>query len=76
MKRKHPAIVDTHEPDPYRPSVGLLVKLGSMIVHYQEMQSSKGHAFDRAALETLEQDAEVVEWFAQMNERALLPVKR
>ena len=62
--------------DPLNPSASLLVKLGSIIVHFEEMNSSKGHHFDKHALDTLQSDPEVVNWFKQMNKMAMLPVKR
>jgi hypothetical protein len=62
--------------DPLKPSASLLVKLGSMIVHYEEMTSPGGHAFDKHAINTLAADVEVNEWFAAMNKLAMLPVKR
>lgn len=65
---------------PFAPSASLLVKLGSLICHYREMCSYGGVGvavpFDRAAIATLEQDPEVIEWFAAMNKLAMLPVKR
>lgn len=57
-------------------SITLLIKLGSLIVHYQEMTSHKGHLFDKKAIESLEQDPEVIAWFAAMNKLAFLPVRR
>ncbi len=63
-------------PDVFKPSAGLLVKLGSIIVHYEEMTSPKGHEFDKFALNSLLEDAEVVEWFKGMHKNAMLPVKR
>ena len=62
--------------DPLKPSATLLIKLGSMVVHYEEMTSPKGHQFDKHALDTLTNDAEVKAWFAEMNKMAFLPVKR
>lgn len=62
--------------DPFRPTVTLMIKLGSMVVHYEEMLSRKGHEFDKHALDTLTSDPEVVEWFGAMNKSAYLPVKR
>lgn len=58
------------------PSPSLLCKLGSIAVHADEMMSPTGHAFDKAALQTLLQDAEVVEWIKQMDAIAMLPKKR
>jgi hypothetical protein len=62
--------------DPFKPSITLLVKLGSIAVHVEEILSPKGHDFDRHALQTLWEDAEVKEWIAQMNKMAMIPVKR
>lgn len=62
--------------DPLKPSASLLIKLGSMVVHLEEMMSSKGHDFDKHALDTLYADEEVKAWFAAMNKMAFLPVKR
>ena len=62
--------------DPLKPSATLLIKIGSMVVHYEEMLSRKGHEFDKDALDTLTNDAEVREWFATMNKMAFLPLKR
>lgn len=60
--------------DPLKPSVALLSKLGSIVVHIEELHSSKGHHFDRIALDGLINDAEVREWLEQM--KVYLPVKR
>jgi hypothetical protein len=62
--------------DPLKPSPTLLIKLGSMVVHYEEMLSRKGHEFDKDALDTLTNDEEVRAWFVAMNKMAFLPVKR
>lgn len=62
--------------DPLKPSTPLLIKLGSIIVHQEELISPGGHRFDKAALETVRNDAEVVEWLHQMTTLAFLPVKR
>jgi hypothetical protein len=62
--------------DPLQPSPALLCKLGSAIVHAQELYSSNGHAFDKAALDTVLGDPEVVEWMRQMDKQALLPKVR
>lgn len=59
-----------------KPSAQLLIKLGSLIVHYQELNSPNGHIFDKSAIETLENDNEVMEWLTQMDELALVPKKR
>lgn len=62
--------------DPLSPSAALLVKIGSLVIHLEEAQSSKGHAFDAVAISTLQGDPEVKEWFSAMAKAAMLPVKR
>jgi hypothetical protein len=56
------------------PSLRLLVKLGSIAVHVDEMLSPKGHDFDRTAIKGLLNDAKVKEWIKAGG--AFLPVKR
>lgn len=56
--------------------ITVLVKLGSIAVHAQELFSPHGHPADRAALEQLLLDPEVKDWVAYMSRQALLPVKR
>ena len=62
--------------DPLHPSVDLLVKLGSLVVHFEEQSSTTGHYLDELAIESLRSDPDVNEWFQAMNKMALLPVKR
>lgn len=62
--------------DCLRPHGQLLIKLGSLIVHYQEWTSNKGHEFDKIAIDSLLSDEDVKEWLREMNELALLPQKR
>lgn len=62
--------------DPLKPSVTLLVKLGSIAVHAEELLSPTGHHFDRRALETVAHDPEVTAWLAEMDKMAFLPKKR
>lgn len=62
--------------DPLKPQVTLLVKLGSLVVHVEEMLSAKGHDIDKTAIEGLLSDSEVKEWLKQMGKGAFLPVKR
>lgn len=65
------------KPDPMRPSPTLLCKLGSIAVHADELANPRtGHYFDKKALDTLLEDAEVSEWMAAMRKMAMLPVKR
>ncbi len=62
--------------DPLKPSAALLVKLGSIIVHAEELMSPSGHEYDRLAMQTAMQDAEVQEWLKAMDSMAFLPKKR
>lgn len=59
-----------------KPSVTLLVKLGSIAVHAEELISPSGHPFDREVLVSVLADEEVSEWLGMMNDLALLPIKR
>ena len=61
-------------PNPLKPDLSLLVKLGSIAVHTEELLSPAGHHFDKSALETLLSDQEVKEWIREMG--AFMPVKR
>lgn len=62
--------------NPFYPSTALLCKLGSIVVHAEEMVSPTGHGYDKVAMEQLLNDSEVVEWLKAMNAQALLPQKR
>lgn len=62
--------------DPFKPSVGLLAKLGSVAQHIDEATGADGHAFDMAAIRSLLADPEVSAWLDQMHKRGLLPVRR
>jgi hypothetical protein len=65
------------QPDPLEPSASVLCKLGSIIVHAEEMLTpSKRHVFDYVAFNALLDDPEVVEWLKGMGAQGLLPVKR
>lgn len=59
-----------------QPSMSLLCKLGSIMVHAEEALSPTGHEFDKTALDQLLTDPEVVAWRRQMESAAMLPVKR
>lgn len=59
------------QPDPQ-----LLCKLGSIIVHAEEMISPTGHGFDKIALQQLVADPAVAEWIAAMDSMAMLTKKR
>lgn len=60
----------------FEPSMTLLIKLGSIVVHTEEMLSPKGHEFDKIALKSLLDDLEVVAWLKEMDKQAFLPKKR
>ncbi len=62
--------------DPLKPSVSLLCKLGSLIVHADEGFSDIGHHFDEIAFAEGLRDPEVLEWISQMSAMSMLPVKR
>jgi hypothetical protein len=66
----------TQNANPLRPPVTVLVKLGSIAVHVDEMLSPRGHPVDKVALQTLLDDAELKDWLAQMSAMAMLPLKR
>lgn len=61
---------------PLTPNVTLLVKLGSIAVHAEELLSPKGHVLDKTALDSLLNDSEVREWLHTMDAMAFLPKKR
>jgi hypothetical protein len=62
--------------DPLEPEITLLIKLGSIAVHADEMLSPKGHEYDKIALKGLLNDPEVIEWLSKMDKMAFLPKKR
>jgi hypothetical protein len=62
--------------DPLKPSVSLLVKLGSILVHVDEAISPTGHPFDAHTVHTLMADPEVGAWLKSMDTMAFLPKKR
>lgn len=64
------------EPDIYTPSIGLVAKLGSIIVHVEEGVSANGHDFDWMAIRSLLSDREIKAWMSACRRRGLLPVKR
>jgi hypothetical protein len=66
----------TAKANPLKPTPALLCKLGSIVVHAEELISSNGHAFDRHALEQLTTDQDVMEWRAQMDAMSMIPKKR
>lgn len=62
--------------DVLKPSATLLIKLGSIIVHFQELNSPDGHHFDKSTIDALLDNEDVKQWMEGMNKLALLPVKR
>ena len=60
--------------DPTKPSLPLLCKIGSALIHAEEWLSPTGNFFDKGALEGLLADPEVKAWIKAMG--PLLPVKR
>lgn len=62
--------------NPLTPDPRLLCKLGSIIVHTEELLSPFGHQFDKAALDQLMRDPAVKQWLADMRKLALVPEKR
>ncbi len=63
-------------PDPLRPGVGLLSKIGSVIVHAEEFFSPDGHEIDKQEFAQRLADPEVHAWLRSMTKLALIPVKR
>ena len=66
----------SEEKDPLQPSPQLLIKLGSLLVHYQEFNAPGGHHLDKAAIDSIESEGEVKEWMESMDSMAFLPKKR
>lgn len=58
------------------PPLSLLVKLGSIARHAQELDGPDGQNADLVALRVLLNDDEVVEWMALASSLSLLPVLR
>ena len=62
--------------NPMEPPATLLVKLGSALVHAQELTEPGAHHLDLEAFKGICADPEVVAWLEAMGALALLPVKR
>lgn len=54
----------------------LIIKLGSIITHYEELNSPGGHPMDQTAIDSLMANADVVECFENMRKAGFLPTKR
>jgi hypothetical protein len=62
--------------DLFHPKLSLLVKLGSIAVHADEMLSPGAHEFDMEAIKPLLRDPDLKEWIKQMTEKGFMPVRR
>ena len=60
----------------FSPTKGLLMKLGSIVVHADEWTGENPHDVDREAIRGLLDDEEVQEWLKAMTELQLVPQKR
>ena len=58
------------------PPPALLVKLGSIIVHFDEGTSPGGHEYDLHTARQLLADPDVKDWIEKMTAAAMLPLKR
>lgn len=61
---------------PLAPSASVLIKLGSALVHAEELLSPGGHVADKQAFDSLMQDRELREWMDAMDRATFLPVRR
>ena len=59
-----------------QPAATVVVKLGSLAVHFEEWLSPDGHEYDLAALKSILADEEIRAWLEDMKKLGLLPVKR
>lgn len=73
IKQFHPASPSLNL---HQPSVSLLTKLGTIIVHLEEMLNHTGHPYDLVTLTSLYADPEIQEWRKAMEKQSLLPLKR
>jgi hypothetical protein len=62
--------------DVLKPSLPVLITLGSIAVHAEELLSPDGRNIDKGVILQLLQNAELKEWIKEMNKMAMLPVKR
>lgn len=54
----------------------LLIKLGSLAIHVEEMFGSNGHQFDVEVIKTLLNDAEIRDFLDNPEMAVFLPIKR
>jgi len=66
----------TPSPSCLTPPASLIIKLGSIAVHAEELIEPRGHPLDMEAIRGLLVDPEVVAWREAMDALALIPVKR
>ncbi len=64
------------KPDPMKPSMDVLVKLGSAIVHAKEAISVDGRPVDKFEFDQLLNEPDLADWLKAMGDMALLPVLR
>lgn len=79
MKKAPKKIADDPAFDASKPSLGLLLKLGSIVVHADEITEDDGenaHEFDYMAIRAALADPEVILWIREMSKSGFLPVKR
>jgi hypothetical protein len=62
--------------NPLKPSPGVVVKLGSIARHVEELCGPQPHVLDQHALKALIADPEVQEWMKAADNMALLPLPR
>lgn len=63
-------------PDELRPTLGLLVKLGSIARHVEEASGPAPSPLDLEVASSLARDPEVSDWLQAADRYALLPVTR
>jgi hypothetical protein len=56
--------------------MALRIKLGSLVVHCEELLSPSAHEFDKHAINTLLQDPDVRAFMEETSKMGILPVKR
>jgi hypothetical protein len=56
--------------------MALRIKLGSLVVHCEELLSPSGHEYDKHAINTLLQDPDVRTFMEETGKMGILPVKR
>jgi|GEM_PF-6190213 len=59
-----------------KPTDNALIKIGSALVHFDELTSIDGHPYDKVAAKTALEYEEVQNWLNKMADLALLPQRR